>query len=162
MRRATEADVPAICAIHNQGIEDRATLDTTPYTVEEKLAWFRAHGAREPVLVAEVGDGVVGWVSLNRFSSRPVYDHVKDLSIYVRRDWRGRGVGRALMRAVLEEARRLGLHKVVLTTFPTLRHAVRLYRAFGFRRVGVYRRQGVLDGRWMDTLVMECLLDEGP
>lgn len=162
VRPATEADVPAICAIHNQGIEDRATLDTVPYTVDEKLAWLRAHGPMEPVLVAEVDGEVVGWVSLTRFSPRPAYDRIKELSIYVRRDWRDRGVGNALMQAVLAEARRLGLHKVVLTTFFTLPRAVHLYRKYGFRRVGVYRRQGMLDGRWMDTLVMERLLDEAP
>lgn len=160
VRRATEADIPALCAIHNEGIADRTTMDTVPYSLEQKREWFRAHGPKEPVLAALNGDDVVGWISLNRFSPRSSYDHVKDLSIYIRRDWRSRGAGTLLMGAAIDEARRLGLHKLVLSMVSTLKVASKLYRGYGFRKVGVYRRQGKLDGKWVDMVVMERLLDE--
>jgi L-amino acid N-acyltransferase YncA len=77
VRPAEMGDVEAICAIHNQGITDRiATLDTTLRAPEDTRAWLADHGPRHPVLVAEADGAVIGWASLNRFNSRPAYDHV--------------------------------------------------------------------------------------
>ncbi|HYB69217.1 MAG TPA: arsinothricin resistance N-acetyltransferase ArsN1 family A [Candidatus Bathyarchaeia archaeon] len=159
IRPATPDDAAVICTIYNQGIEDRiATLETQLRTPEERREWMAARAPRHPVVVA-VSDGqVVGWGSLNSFNPRPAYDHVVDLSVYVERAWRGRGVGRALLEHLLPLARRLGYHKMVLATFPFNASGVALYERVGFTRVGVYREQGQLDGRWIDVLVMERLL----
>jgi phosphinothricin acetyltransferase len=162
IRAATGADAAAICRIYNQGIQDRvATLETEERTPEERLQWLRAHGPRHPVLVAECHGGVVGWASLNVFNARRAYEHVADLSLYVEREWRGRGVGRRLLQALVERARELGYHKLVLAAFPWNEAGMRAYGRAGFRQVGIYREQGRLDGRWVDTIVMEKIL-EGP
>jgi phosphinothricin acetyltransferase len=158
-RPATPDDAAAICTIYNQGIEDRiATLETEPRTPEERRQWMGARAARHPVVVAVTGGQVVGWGSLNAFNPRPAYDNVVDLSVYVERGWRGRGVGRALLQHLLPLARTLGYHKMVLATFPFNEAGVALYQKVGFRPVGVYREQGRLDGRWVDVLIMERLL----
>ena len=160
VRRAGEDDVGAITTIYNQGIEDRvATLETELRTEDERREWLTARSGRHPVLVAERDGRVVAWASLNRFNPRPAYDHVADLSIYVERSERGRGVGRALLPRMIDEARRIGYHKMVLAAFPTNARGMQLYEAVGFRRVGVYREQGLLDGRWVDVIVMELILD---
>jgi phosphinothricin acetyltransferase len=99
-----------------------------------------------------------GWASLNRFNPRAAYDHVADISVYVERAWRGHGVGRALLAALVERARVLGYHKLVLAAFPDNVAGMALYARLGFTRVGVYREQGRLDGRWVDVVVMERLL----
>jgi len=159
IRPAGPADAAAICTIYNQGIEDRvATLETELRTPEERRQWMTARPARHPVVVAVTGGEVVGWGSLNSFNARPAYDHVVDLSVYVERAWRGRGVGRALLTHLLPLARRLGYHKMVLATFPYNEAGVALYRKMGFSPVGVYHEQGRLDGRWVDVLIMERLL----
>jgi L-amino acid N-acyltransferase YncA len=101
---------------------------------------------------------VTAWASLNRFNPRPVYDQVADLSVYVERAWRGRGVGRTLLGALVDRARTLGYHKMVLAAFPDNAAGLALYTRLGFTRVGVYREQGLLDGRWADVVVMERLL----
>lgn len=158
-RPATPDDAAAICTIYNQGIEDRiATLETEPRTPEERRQWMGARAARHPVVVAVTGGQVVGWGSLNAFNPRPAYDNVVDLSVYVERGGRGRGVGRALLQHLLPLARTLGYHKMVLATFPFNEAGVALYQKVGFRPVGVYREQGRLDGRWVDVLIMERLL----
>jgi len=163
IRPATEADALAIARIYNQGIADRlATLETEGRTPEERREWLAARGPRHPVLVAERGGEVVGWGSLNPFNPRPAYRFVADFSVYVERAARGSGVGGALLAALIAEARRLGYHKLVLAAFPFNEAGARLYRRLGFREVGVYREQGVLDGRWVDTVVMELLLDDRP
>jgi phosphinothricin acetyltransferase len=160
IRRAEAEDVPSITRIYNQGIEDRvATLETELRTLEERERWLTSRGPRHPVLVAAHDGEVVAWASLNAFNPRPAYAHVADLSIYVERGWRGRGVGRRLLVAIVETARELAYHKLVLAAFPTNTAGMALYQALGFRTVGVYREQGMLDGRWVDVVVMERLLE---
>ena len=158
-RAAAAADAEAICAIHNQGILDRvATLDTTERTPEGVRTWLAQRGARHPVIVAEAGGSVVGWGSLNAFNPRPAYDHVADFSVYVERQWRGRGVGRQVLDRLIDGARAAGYHKMVLTALASNGAGVGLYESAGFSRVGVYHEQGLLDGTWVDVIVMEKLL----
>jgi phosphinothricin acetyltransferase len=159
IRLATEHDAGVICRIYNQGIVDRiATLETEERTPEERRDWLRLRDPRHPVLVAELAAEVVGWASLNPFNPRRAYDHVADLSLYVERQWRGQGVGRRLLEALIALARHLQYHKLVLSAFPWNEAGMRVYRRAGFREVGTYREQGLLDGRWVDTIIMEKLL----
>jgi phosphinothricin acetyltransferase len=179
VRLATPADAEAICRIYNQGIEDHvATLETEPRTPEERRQWLAGRSPRHPVIVAEVTEPastssrppseqaspggpatiVVGWGSLNVFNPRDAYRFVADFSIYVERAWRGKGVGRVLLTRLVELAREHGFHKMVLSAFPTNMGGMALYTRLGFRTVGVYKEQGLLDGRWVDTVIMEKLL----
>lgn len=160
IRAAQADDAEAICHIYNEGIEERvATLETRIRTGDEQRAWLESRGERHPVVVAERRDRVLGWGSLNVFNPRPAYDHVADFSIYVARSARGAGVGRALLEHLTAMARELGYHKMVLSAFDWNTPGIALYERAGFRRVGVYREQGRLDGRWVDTIIMEKLLD---
>ncbi len=159
IREAVRDDAAAIAHIYNQGIEDRvATLETEPRTPDERARWLVSRAPRHPVLVALDGGEVVGWASLNPFNPRSAYDHVADVSVYVARERRGAGVGRALLAALDEQARRLGYHKLVLAAFPWNASGMALYRRHGFHEVGVYHEQGILDGRWVDVVVMEKIL----
>ena len=166
IRPATSADAEAICRIYNQGIEDRlATLETELRTPEERRQWLAARSGRHPVIVAETDPPdhappapIIGWGSLNVFNARPAYRHVADFSVYVERGWRGKGVGRALLERLIDLGRELGYHKLVLSAFPFNAAGVALYERMGFRTVGIYKEQGQLDGRWVDTIIMERLL----
>lgn len=159
IRLAVPEDVPAVTRIYNEGIEDRrATLETVLRTEAERMEWLSVRGPRHPVIVAAVDGRVLGWASLNPFSAREAYRFVADLSVFVAREARGRGVGHALMQALPDLARSLGYHKLVLTAFPFNAAGMRLYEKCGFRHVGDYREQGMLDGKWVDTRVMELLL----
>jgi L-amino acid N-acyltransferase YncA len=159
IRAATAADAEVICTIYNQGIEDRlATLETELRTPAERREWLAARTPRHPVFVAVAGEVVVGWASLNSFNPRPAYGFVADLSVYIERAWRGRGVGRRLLDHLLSVAPGLGFHKLVLAAFPFNRAGMVLYERLGFRTVGIYREQGQLDGRWVDVIVMERVL----
>jgi L-amino acid N-acyltransferase YncA len=159
VRLATGADAAAICEIYNQGIEDRvATLETELRTPEERAQWLASRDARHPVLVAEAGGRVVAWGSLNVYNPRAAYRFVADFSIYVERSSRGKGVGRVLLTRLIELARERGYHKMVLSAFPTNTGGMALYERMGFRTVGIFEQQGWLDGRWVDTIIMEKLL----
>lgn len=168
IRDATSDDSAVIARIYNQGIEDRAaTLETAIRTAEERRGWLLNRSTRHPVLVAVERDedsdddsNIVGWASLNPFNPRPAYDHVADVSVYVARERHGSGMGTALLRALEARARRLGYHKVVLAAFPWNTAGARLYQRQGFRTVGVYHEQGLLDGAWVDVVVMEKILPD--
>ena len=101
---------------------------------------------------------ITGWASLNVFNGREAYRFVADISVYVERGWRGKGVGRVLLEKLTELGRAHGYHKLVLSAFPGNAAGMALYTKSGFRTVGVYHEQGQLDGQWVDTIVMEKLL----
>ncbi len=160
IRPATAADAEAIATIYNQGIEDRiATLETELRTRDERRQWLAARSLRHPVIVAEAGGRVVGWGSLNVFNARKAYEYVADFSVYIERGWRGKGVGSRLLTRLIELGRELGYHKLVLSAFPSNTGGMALYQKLGFRTVGIYKEQGKLDGKWVDTIIMEKLLE---
>jgi len=158
VRPARADDADAISAIYNEGIADRATLETESRTPQERRSWLAARDARHPVVVVEADGVVIGWASLNVFNARDAYRHVADISVYVARGARGKGAGTALLERLVTLGREIGFHKLVLAGFPNNAASVALYSRLGFREVGVYREQGLLDGRWVDVLLMERLL----
>ena len=159
VRPALAADLAAIRRIYNEGILDRvATLDEGEKSEADILEWWGAHDERHAVFVAERAGDVVGWAALNRYSQRCAYDSVADLSIYVARDARGTGVGSTLLAELERAAAEREFHKIVLFTFGFNEAGQRLYRARGFREVGVFRNQGKLDGVYVDVMAMEKLL----
>ena len=159
VRAASAADADTICRIYNQGIEDRvATLETELRTPEERRQWLAARSPRHPVIVAEADGQIVGWASLNVFNAREAYRFVADISVYVDRAARGKGIGNRLMPRLVELGREHGFHKLVLSAFPTNTGGMALYTKHGFRTVGIYKEQGQLDGAWVDTIIMEKLL----
>jgi phosphinothricin acetyltransferase len=159
LRLATPDDADAICRIYNQGIEDRvATLETELRTPAERRAWLGSRSPRHPVIVADTGTTLAGWGSLNVFNARDAYRFVVDFSIYVDRAWRGKRVGDAMLGHLVTLAREHGFHKMVLSAFPFNTGGMALYTKHGFRTVGIYEEQGMLDGRWVDTIIMEKLL----
>src|SRR5437588_193926 len=141
IRTAALRDADAICTIYNQGIVDRAaTLESALRTPEERRQWLAARDGRHPVVVADVNGVVVGWASLNQFNPREAYDHVADFSVYVERSWRGKGLGTALLERLIDLARTIGYHKMVLAALSHNEAGASLYRKSGFTRVGVYRQ----------------------
>jgi|GEM_PF-115998 len=159
IRRASESDLAAIREIYNEGIADGvATLDEEPKSDEDIREWFGRHDERYAVVVAERGERIAGWASLNPYSHRCAYRGVADLSAYVRREARGNGVGTALLQAIEGYARRGGFHKIVLFALAQNAAGERLYRKAGYRDVGVFEEQGRLAGRYVDVVAKEKIL----
>jgi phosphinothricin acetyltransferase len=161
-RFATLHDVPAIREIYNQGIEDRiATLETRLRTDEDMHEWLVNRSDSHKVLVIRDGSETVhGWASLNVFNSRCCYSGVVDISVYVRRNMRGKGLGKILLQTLIQTAKDQGFHKLVLSTFEFNKAGQHLYKSLGFRTVGTYIQQGILDDKWIDVTIMERLLQE--
>lgn len=148
----TAADWPAVRRIHEQGIATGdATFETVPPTWAE---WDRAHLTHSR-LVARLGDRVVAWAALGAVSDRCAYAGVAENSIYVDESERGRGVGRALLIALVAQAEARGLWTVQTGIFPENRASLALHLRCGFRVVGTREAVGRLDGRWRDVLLLE-------
>jgi len=159
VRHATPNDLEAIRGILNEAIEDRvATLDLEAKTADDMRRWYAEHDERYAILVALEDNTVIGWAALNRYSHRCAYDLVADLSIYVRRDKRGIGVGGELLGELERVGLAKGFHKIVLFSFTSNEAGRRLYLKRGFVDVGTFREQGILDGKYVDVMAMEKVL----
>jgi L-amino acid N-acyltransferase YncA/protein-tyrosine-phosphatase len=160
IRNAETADLDDIRRIYNEGIEDRiATVDETPKDAAEMALWWSEHDERFAIIIARDGLGqAAGWAALNTYSHRCAFRGVADLSVYVARDARRTGVGSALLAALERHAKRHEFHKIVLFTFAGNASGQALYRKFGYREVGVFHEQGILDGAFVDVMAMEKIL----
>jgi len=159
VRLAVAADLDAIRAIYNQGIEDRrATLDSDPKSDDDIREWYARHDARYVVIVAEREGRIAGWACLTPYSHRCAYNGVAELSVYVERGARGSGVGSELLTAIEEHARRGDFHKIVLFALAINDAGERLYAKMGYRDVGTFREQGFLDGRYVDVVAKEKIV----
>jgi phosphinothricin acetyltransferase len=148
-------DWPSVAAIFAEGIATgQATFETTVPSWEE---WDEAH-LNEHRLVAELDGAVAGWCALVPYSRRAVYRGVGEESVYVAERARGRGVGRALLEAVVESARAGGLWTLQAGIFPENGASLALHRAVGFREVGRRERIGRLNGAWRDVVLLELRL----
>lgn len=159
IREAMEADIDSIKIIYNQGIEDRvATLETEMKDQTYMEEWFAKHIGRYKVIVADQEGEIVGWASLNPYNSRDTYKGVADLSVYISRDHRGKGIGGLLLQSIEKVAEENDFNKIVLFTFPFNQIGQGLYKKRGYREVGVFKNQGILDGEFVDVMAMEKLL----
>jgi phosphinothricin acetyltransferase len=157
-RAAQPVDAPAIAAIYNQGIADRvATFETEPRSPEDIAAWFTSC---RMIMVAENSGAVVAFAASFPYSARPCYAGINEFSVYVARDWRGQGAGRAVLAALIEAAGAHGLHKLTSRVFPENTASRGLLKRLGFDEIGIHRRHGKLDGEWRDCVIVEILIGE--
>jgi L-amino acid N-acyltransferase YncA len=159
-RVATLADAATIAVIYNEGIADRiATFETEPRSAAQIAEWFS--GGRL-VIVAETENAEpVAFAASFPYSDRPCYSGIGEFSVYVRRDYRGRGAGRTVLAALMEVATAAGMHKLTSRVFPDNIASRALLKGLGFEEIGIHRRHGKLDGVWRDCVIVERLLDTG-
>jgi len=159
IRAATPADAEAIARIHNEGIAERVATFQTRLQHGRQIATEIERGGL--MLVAERDGRVVGWASVGPYDdAHEYYSGVGEATLYVGRDARRGGTGRALLEALAEEAELRGYHKLIGKIFTSNQPSIALVRSGGWREVGVHRRHGRLDGEWKDVLVVERLLGE--
>jgi L-amino acid N-acyltransferase YncA len=148
----SDEDWPEVQRIYIEGLETGdASFETEAPTWER---WNTGHRA-DCRLVARDGDGILGWAALSPISSRRVYAGVAEVSIYIAAAARGRGVGKALLDALITESERAGVWTLQASIFPENEASVRLHKQSGFREVG--RREAIAQraGIWRDTILLE-------
>ena len=160
VRLAERRDAGAIRAIYNLEVaESTVTFDLVPRTLDEQVDWIDAHSGAHPAVVATDDDGeVVGFGSLSPFKERPAYSPTVEDSVYVRRDRRGRGVGRLLLDELLRLAVDHGFHSVMARIVGNHEASIALHVACAFELVGTEREVGRKFGRWLDVVEMQRML----
>ena len=149
------SDWPEVEKIFAEGIATRAaTFETEP---PDYVSFDASHHA-EYRLVAIEDSRIVGWVALAPTSSRACYAGVAESSVYVAESARGRGIGRALIEALIARARAGGIWTIQAGMFPENAASIALHESIGFRLVGRFERIAQLDGVWRDTILLELRL----
>ena len=160
IRKATLDDLDAITEIYNEAVlTTTATFDLEPKTREQQLEWFEKHGDRYPIIVAEVDSNVVGWSSITKWRERCAYDDTGETSFYVKLEHRGKGVGRALKAAIIEEARRLKYHSLIAGVAEGSEASLHLNKSFGFEVIGTFKDVGYKFGRRLDVTYLQKFLN---
>lgn len=164
VRPATAADMAAVAALYGREVTGgTASFELEPPSVAEMTARFDAvRGKDLPWLIAEVDGAFAGYAYLSPFRPRAAYRYGVEVSVYVEAAVRGRGVARALMRAVIDAARDAGLRHVIaaISQSATSDASIGLHRSLGFGTAGVYRQVGWKHDRWLDVTLMQ--LDLSP
>jgi phosphinothricin acetyltransferase len=152
VRRMSESDWPHVSRIYREGIETgEATFETV---VPDWEKWNRSHVDTCRFVALEAGV-IVGWAALSQVSNREVYRGVTEVSVYVAAGARGKGVGRRLLRSLIDDSESCGIWTLQATVFPENSASVRLHESFGFRIVGTRERIARQHGRWRDTILLE-------
>lgn len=161
IRPATEEDLPAILGIYNEAIlTTTAVYQYRPHTLEMRRAWLQEKQLGGfPVLVADDEGQLAGFGSLGPFRAAAAYQYTVENSVYVAAERRGRGIGKALLVALIEAARRMDRHAIVAVVDAENAVSIGLHASFGFKSIGRFRQVGFKFGRWLDLIFMELVLD---
>jgi phosphinothricin acetyltransferase len=163
IRDATDADAEAIAAIYaHHVLSGTASYEVEPPTGEDTLAKIRrVTGPGWPFLVAELDGEVAGYAYATQFRDRAAYRFTAEDSIYVHPERMGRGVGKALLEALMERSAAFGFGTMVAVIGGAEPASIALHAKCGFREVGRLSRVGFKFGRWLDSLYMQVELTGG-
>src|SRR5688500_13606173 len=159
VRLATLEDGEGIRAIYNREVlEGTATFDLRPRSAEDQRRWLTDRSGAHAVMVAVEGDEVLGFGSLSAYRSRPAYATTVEDSVYVAPQHQGKGVGRALLEALVEAAELRGFHTVIGRIAGGNEGSIALHQRCGFEVVGVEREVGRKFRRWLDVTIVQIVL----
>jgi phosphinothricin acetyltransferase len=154
--------LPAIVDIYNSTVASCCvTADTEPVTVESRRSWFLEHSSQHrPLWVvpehtgSAPGAGIIGWLSFSNFYGRPAYAGTAEVSIYLREDARGQGLGRSLLTEAMAFAPKIEVHTLLGFIFGHNQASLKLFEAAGFARWGLLPGVATLDGMERDLVIV--------
>jgi L-amino acid N-acyltransferase YncA len=160
IRPAELKDLASITDIYNQAIlNTTATFDTRTKTIEEQKAWFDKHGQKYPVLLGLEDNKIEGWASLSAWSDRCAYADTAEISLYVRKGERGKGIGRQLSEAILKAGKEAGLHTAIARIAEGNDASIHLAESLGFKHIGVMKEVGRKFGKLLDVYLMQIFFE---
>lgn len=163
-RDAAIADLPAILEIYNATISTRmVTAELEPVTTADRLPWFHDHSPDgHPLWVMEENEEIAGWLSFSRFITRCAYRGTAEISVYVRENYRRRGVAAELLQLAITRASRLGFSALLGLIFAHNEPSLQLFSRFGFQKWGHLPQVARLDGVERDLVIVGLHLPAEP
>lgn len=165
IRDAIEGDLPAIAAIYADAVDHgAATYELEAPDLAEMRRRFDALTLEEyPYLVAEAAGEILGYAYAGPFRARPAYRFIVEDSIYIAPSAKGRGLGKALMQALIEACRARGFRQIVAVIGDghAASPSVKLHERLGFVHCGVLEGSGFKHNRWLDTALMQLSMNGG-
>lgn len=155
LRFASEADSAALLAVYGQYLDTSVTFECGLPSEAEFARRIASYGGTHPYIVWEEDGRPVGYAYARPLGERPAYQWSAELSVYIRRDRTGRGIGRRLCGALLELLRLQGVRTVYGCVTVPNPASEELHRAMGFQRTGVWHRSGYKAGAWRDVAWFE-------
>ena len=160
IRRAMLEDLEGITEIYNDAIlKTTATFDTELKTPDEQKRWFEGHDLKYPILVADEEGLIIGWASLSRWSGRCAYSDPAEISVYVEEKRRGKGIGKKLIKAILREGEKAGLHTIIARIADGNKTSIHIFEAYGFSHIGIMREVGKKFGKLINVYLMQKIYD---
>ena len=161
IRRANLEDLEQIVNIYNASIPSRiATGDLQQITVESRLKWFHERDDEKyPIWVMDNDNQVVGWVSLQNFYGRPAYKSTAEISLYIAEKYRSQGIGKELLKYVIEESPKLGLKNLLGFIFAHNQPSLNLFKKYNFQQWGYLPKVAQLDNLERDLVIMGLALE---
>ena len=164
IRPAETADLPAITAIYGESVVDgTASFELTPPNVDEMARRFAVlRDAGYPYLAAVNGASFLGYAYGGPYRPRPGYRNTVEDSVYIAPQAQGRGIGRALLAALIERCTAEGFRQMVAVIGDTANTpSIRLHETLGFAPIGTLAAVGWKHGRWIDSVLMQRPLGAG-
>jgi len=160
VEQAVRADLPGILAIYNEVIRNStAVYSESEFNAERGAAWFDAKAAQGfPFVVVRDASGVTGFGTFGDFRAWPCYQFSVEHSVHVRADRRGAGIGRAIVRDLIERATTMGKHLMIAGIDADNVASIKLHETLGFAAVGHLHEVGFKFGRWLDLKFLELRL----
>lgn len=156
IRPAVLKDLDKITEIYNEAIlETVATFDTQPKTMQEQEGWFKEHGPKNPILVAEQDGDIVGWGALSKYSVRCAYSDTAEISLYVKKEYQGKGFGTKLIDEIIKKGEKAGLHAVIARITEGNKQSIHLHKSVGFEHIGIMKEVGLKFGKRLDVYLMQ-------
>lgn len=155
IRSAEYGDLGEMLCIYNYEIENGiATFDTEPKTISECELWFEKHtnNALSALIVAEENNNILGYASLSPYRQRHAYDSTLELSVYVKKEYRNKGVATELMGEIIKIARLdERVHVIVSVITSGNKASIKLHEKYGFSFCGTLREVGFKFGRYLNV-----------
>ena len=160
VRKAIEADIPGMLAIYNDIIENTtAVYDYKPHSLEMRMNWFSEKTKSGfPVFVAETDGIVAGFSSIGPFRNWAAYKYSVENSVYVSAAYRGKGIGRLLLKPLISAAEGMNMHTIIASIDDTNLTSLRLHESFGFKEVANFQEVGFKFGRWLNLKFLQLML----
>lgn len=161
IRDAAVADAAAICEIYNHYIQNTIiTFEEQSVSADQMAQRIAAVTASYPWLVSAENGQVLGYAYVDRWRPRSAYRHSVESTVYVRSDATGKGIGKPLLKALLDRIRQTSIHSILAAIALPNEPSIVLHEQFGFRQVGCFRQTGRKFDQWIDVGYWQLVLPD--